>query len=161
MLYQFRSLKKRLHNCYCKHASRTCWHCSVCPSCHGLKGRGRREWGSSSSGKSERRRIHWLEGYLSVLLSCQPALTPDSPHIQFSFTEAVANTAYKTLSGFSLPNPPAPSCMRRKATCIPSNISPKDLAKLFGSCLSACKQFTSRLRGAITRMWLICVEKSQ
>lgn len=75
--------------------------------------------------------------------------------------ETMANTAYKTLSGFSLPNPPAPSCMRRKAICIPFDISPKGLAKLFGSCLPTCRQFMSRLRGAITRMWIICVEKSE
>lgn len=75
--------------------------------------------------------------------------------------ETTANTAYKTLSGFSLPNPPAPSCMRRKAICIPFDISPKGLAKLFGSWLPTCRQFMSRLRGAITRMWIICVEKSE
>lgn len=67
----------------------------------------------------------------------------------------------QNLSGFSLPNPPAPSCMRRKAICIPFDISPKDLAKLFGSCLPTGRQFMSRLRSATTRMWRICVEKSE
>lgn len=41
-------------------------------------------WASSSPGKSERRRIHLLEGHFSVLLSCQPALTLAFPGIQFS-----------------------------------------------------------------------------
>lgn len=86
---------------------------------------------------------------------------PCFPRHSILFMESVANTAYKILSGFSLLNPPAPSCMRRRAICTPFDISPKDSAKLFGSCLPVCRQFMSRLRGAITRMWLICVEKSE
>lgn len=161
MLSQFSPLKKKLYNCYCKHASRTRWHCSVYPLCHGLKGRERGEWASSFPGKSERRRIHLFRGIPFCSSELSATSNPHFPRHSILFMETMANTAYKTLPGFSLPNPPAPSCMRRKAICVPFDISPKDLAKLFGSCLPTCRQFMSRLRGAITRMWIICVEKSE
>lgn len=126
----------------------------------GLKERRRREWASSSPGKSERRMIHLLEGYLSVFLSCQTALTPASSGIQFSSWKLWQIQPYKTLSGFSLPSLPAPSCVWRKAICIPLT----SLPKAWQSCLAAAFLHAgSSCLGwdAVTRMWLMFVEKSE
>lgn len=49
LLSQFSPLKKRLYKSYCKHASRTRWHCSLYPLCQGLKGKGERRMGQQLS----------------------------------------------------------------------------------------------------------------